>query len=166
FLKLAAARYSCRKYKDASIDRDCIDQILTAGLLAPTAHNNQPQRIIVVQSKEALSLLDECTVCHYHAPLAFIVCCDSTKAWTRDYDGKSSGDIDASIVATHMMLEAKELGIDSTWIMCFIPEAVKAKFELPEELVPVAILFMGYSDDTPSPSHLSRCELEACVTYR
>jgi hypothetical protein len=41
------------------------------------------------------------------------VCYDSELCWTRDFDGKESGDIDASIVATHMMLEAWELGI---WI--------------------------------------------------
>ena len=35
------------------------------------------------------------------------------------------GEIDASIVATHMMLEAADLDIGSAWIMYFIPEAVR-----------------------------------------
>lgn len=75
--------------------------------------------------------------------------------WTRDIDGKSSGDIDASIVDTHMMLEAWELGIGSTWIMHFITEAVISEFNLPDNVVPVCILVMGYPahDAVPSAQH-------------
>ena len=36
--------------------------------------------------------------------------------WKREYDGKTSGDIDASIVTTHMMLAAAALGIGTTWV--------------------------------------------------
>ena len=133
---------------------------------APTAHNNQPQEIIVVRSEEGLSRLEKCTVCHYHAPLAFIVCYNKNRAWIRDYDGKCSGNVDASIAATHMMLEAEALGIASVWIMYFIPEAVMAEFALPDEVEPVAILYMGYAAEKPSPAHSERRALEEYVTYR
>ena len=166
FLKLTADRYSCRKYSNKPIDQEYIDKILMAGRTAPTAHNNQPQKILVVRSEEGLSLLDKCTVCQYHAPLAFIVCYDKKRAWTRDYDGKCSGDVDASIVATYMMLEAKTLGIDSVWIMYFIPEAVTTEFGLPDDVVPVAILYMGYAAEEASSTHLKRRALEEYVTYR
>lgn len=166
FLELSTQRFSCRKYKDTPVSQECIDKILLAAKLAPTAHNNQPQEIIVVNSEEGLALIDKCTECHYHAPLSFIISYRKSKAWTRVYDGKSSGDVDASIVATHMMLEAKALGIDSVWIMYFIPEAVIAEFNLSEDTVPVAILSMGYADGEPSPNHTNRCAVEDYVTYR
>ena len=35
-------------------------------------------------------------------------------------DGKNSGDIDASIVATHMMLEIADLGLGSIWVMYWV----------------------------------------------
>lgn len=166
FMDLAAQRYSVRKYKDCPVPKECIDKILAAGRLAPTAHNNQPQEIIVVSSEEGRALLRKCTECHYNAPLAFIVCYNADKAWQRGYDGKCSGDIDASIVTTHMMLEAQALGLGSTWIMYFIPEAVRVEFGLADNVVPTAILLAGYADAEPSKDHSRRREPEEYVSCR
>lgn len=166
FQELAAKRYSVRAFKQAPIPKEVIERILMAGNAAPTAHNNQPQEIIVVHSQEGLAALKKCTECHYNAPLAFIVCYNKDKCWTRCYDHKNSGEIDASIVTTHMMLEATDLGIGSTWIMYFIPEAVRAEFALPDNVEPVAILIMGYTDAEPSKEHLKRRCLEEYVSYR
>lgn len=166
FLKLATERYSARKFKALPVPKTAVDQILAVGNAAPTAHNAQPQKIIVVQSQEGLRTLRKCTECHYNAPLAFMICYDREKCWKRSYDGKSSGDIDASIVGTHMMLEAAELGLGSAWIMYFIPEAVKVEFDLPDAVEPVAILLVGYADAKPSQEHGKRRQLEDYVSYR
>ena len=58
FTELAQARYSVRKFSDKAVEPEVLKRILEAGLLAPTAKNNQPQRIYVLQSKEALDKLD------------------------------------------------------------------------------------------------------------
>jgi hypothetical protein len=55
FLDLAQARYSVRKFLDKKVPKDIIEKILKAGMLAPTGCNNQPQRIIVVESAEGLA---------------------------------------------------------------------------------------------------------------
>jgi nitroreductase len=96
----------------------------------------------------------------WHPPPAIIsrrkfMCFKARRRWKREFDGKTSGDIDASIVATHMMLQAWELGIGSTWIMHFIPEAVSEEFNLPENVIPVSILVMGYpaADAVPNVRH-------------
>ena len=41
----------------------------------------------------------------------YIVCADHNKAWVRPFDQKQTGDIDASILTDHMMLQATELGL-------------------------------------------------------
>ena len=41
FLQLAGKRYSARKYKDQTIEKEKLDQVLEAGRIAPTAKNNQ-----------------------------------------------------------------------------------------------------------------------------
>lgn len=64
-----------------------------------------------------------------------------------------------------MMLEAADIDIGSTWIMYFIPEAVRVEFELPDNIEPVAILIMGYTDAKPSTEHSKRCFLEEYVSY-
>lgn len=158
FLQLAADRYSVRKFQPTPVPQELVEQILKAGQLAPTAVNFQPQKVLVLRSAESLEKLKKCTECHFNAPLAFIVCNDSSRSWTRPFDGKSSGDIDAAIVTTHMMLEAAALGLGSTWVMFFRPDEVKTQFALPDGVEPVAILPVGYpaEDAAPSPKH-SEC---------
>ena len=157
FIELAKKRYSVRSFKQDQVPDDAILKIIQAGCIAPTACNKQPFRIIAAKSPNALERFRKCTECHYDAPLGFIICRDKNEEWVRSYDGKRSGDIDASIVTTQMMLEAADLGIGSVWVMYFDPEAVRTEFALPENIDPVALLPLGYpSDDSkPSPSHTS-----------
>lgn len=60
------------------------------------------------------------------------------------------GDIDATIVTDHMMLAATSLGLDTLWICAFRPDAVRAEFGLPDEVVPVNILLIGYGEGIPA----------------
>ncbi len=154
FLELAKNRYSVRKFKDDPVPQEKIDKILKAGHLAPTACNNQPQKIIVVNSAAGLEKFRKCTTCHFNEQLVFIVCFDRNLSWKRSYDGKDSGDIDAAIVATHMMLEAAEEGIGSTWIMHYIPEAVKEEFGLEDNIESTVVLSMGYAAEDAVPAKL------------
>ena len=80
--------------------------------------------------------------------MAIIVCADHNRAWTRPFDKKQTGDIDAAILTDHMMLQATELGLGSVWVCYFKPDVIKKKFHLPENLEPINILVIGYSDET------------------
>lgn len=55
FAELSAQRYSLRKFSDRPVEDALLQQVLEAGRNAPTAHNNQPQRIFVLQSPEAMA---------------------------------------------------------------------------------------------------------------
>lgn len=167
FLTLAADRFSVRSFDARPVEPAALDRILRAGQLAPTACNRQPQRILVLQSEDALARLRRCTVCHFNAPAALLVCYDTTACWTREFDGKSSGDIDASIVTTHMMLEAAEQGVGSTWVMFFDPAALRREFALPDTLEPTAILTLGYPapDAAPAPGHAASRPLDKLVFH-
>lgn len=141
FLKLAKKRYACRKYLSRQVEPEKLELILEAGRVAPTGANRQPQRLVVVQSKEGMERLARCTR-DFGAPTAVIVCADTSEAWTRKYDGKNISDIDASIVTDHMMLAAASLGLDTLWICMFKPEAVREEFALPANVEPVNILLI------------------------
>lgn len=166
FLDLAKERYSVRSFSTRKVEEDKIDEIIEAGCVAPTACNLQPQRIIVVKTEEAIEKMERCTRAKFHATLAFLVCYDKNRCWIRDYDGKSSGEIDASIAATHMMLEASSIGIGSTWVMHFIPEAIYEEFSLPSNLIPVALLEMGYpsADVKPASGHYNKKPISDIVS--
>lgn len=167
FLKLAAERYSVRKFMDKAVAQETIDKILQAGHLAPTACNRQPQRILVINRPEGMEKVKKCTVCHFDAPAAMLVCYDKNECWKRKYDGKTSGDIDASIVTTHMMLEAAALGVGTTWVMHFMPDAVRTEFSLPDNIEPVALLVMGYPapDAEPFEGHSQFKPLDEIVSF-
>lgn len=104
FAELSAQRYSLRKFSDRPVEDALLQQVLEAGRNAPTAHNNQPQRIFVLQSPEAMAKADACMGCHFHPPVLLAVAYDPAEAWNREDDGKNHGEIDATIAVTQMML--------------------------------------------------------------
>ena len=167
FLKLASERYSVRKFEDKHLEQTLIDQILAAGHVAPTGCNYQPQRILVLNTDESIARLKKCTKCHFDAPTAMLICYNKEECWTRPYDGNQSGIVDASIVTTHMMLQAWEIGVGSTWVMHFNPFKMREAFNIPENIEPVALLVMGYPapDAVPNERHTVYRPTEETVYY-
>ena len=124
FLSLAQKRYAVRSYLPKPVEAEKLERILEAGRIAPTAKNNQPHKFLVVQRTEGLEKLSKCTNVQGY-PLAIIVCGVPSEAWVRPYDGKGMVDTDTAIVATHMLLEAADLGLGSCWMTRFDPSVVR-----------------------------------------
>lgn len=85
FEKLISDRYSVRKFVPKHLDKEVIDRILEAGHKAPTGCNYQPQRILVLNTDEAIEKLRKCTKCHFNAPTAMLVCHNPGESWKRPY---------------------------------------------------------------------------------
>ena len=154
FLDLAKARYSVRSFEKRPIEEDVMGKILEAGRVAPTAKNNQPQQIYILKSQEALAKINALCRCIFGAPVVLLVCYDEKRAWKNPLvPGYDSGEMDSSIVCTHMMMEAWELGVGSCWVGYFNHQAVAEAFGLPAGVKPAALLPMGYpaKDAAPSP---------------
>ncbi|WP_320978494.1 nitroreductase family protein [Hungatella effluvii] len=167
FFDNAKKRYSVRSYKSQKVEQEKLDLILEAARVAPTAANLQPVRLIVVQEKEGLAKIEKAANI-YNAPLAVIVCADHSTAWTRPFDKKQTGDIDASILTDHMMLQASELGLGTVWVCYFKPDILSQEFNLPENLEPVNILVIGYADEEPADPDRhgkTRIPLDTLVAY-
>ena len=166
FAKLAAERYSLRKFSDRPVEAEKLSAVLEAGRNAPTAHNLQPQRIFVLQSSEALEKVDGCTGAHFHPPVMLLVAYDPEAAWKREDDGKNHGEIDAAIAVTQMMLQAADLGLGTTYVGMFDPEKLHAAFPELAGLTPIALLPMGYAKEgaQPSPRHTMSRETADMVT--
>ena len=167
FLDLAKKRYSVRKYEDKRVEEEKLLKILEAGRVAPTGANTQPQRLIVVQEKAGLERLKKAANIN-GAAMAIIVCGDHKAVWKRPFDNKDILDIDASIITTHMMLQATELGLGTVWICYFDPAVLRKEFNIPEGTEPINILAIGYAagEALPSDRHdKARKPLEATVSY-
>ncbi|HHU30308.1 MAG TPA: nitroreductase [Firmicutes bacterium] len=166
FSALLEKRYSVRKFASRPVEEEKERSILEAGRIAPTAKNLQPQRLLVVRGKEGRGKLDKAARL-YGAPLAVIACYDSRESWKRPFDGMDSGQIDASIVTALMMLEAENQGLGTLWVCFFDPDILRREFNLPEYIVPVNILAIGYpaEDAAPSKLHYSRKRLAETTAF-
>ena len=152
FLELAADRYSVRSYSDRPLEPEKMDRILKAAQLAPTAVNYQPQKIFVLKSPEAIEKIRSLTQFAYDAPVVLLVCADMTRVWKSPREhGYDTGEMDASIVCTHMMLEAWELGIGSVLVRGFDSCQVAKAFDLPKHIKPICLLPIGYPSETSEP---------------
>lgn len=157
-------RSACRSFSSKSVGEDKIMSILQSGRLAPTAKNMQPQYILVAKSEEAIRKIDECTPCRYNAPVVLVVCGNKNIAFKKN--DESTYIVDAAIVATHMMLEATNLGIDNIWIELFDKEKLSKEFNLGDN-IPVCLIPIGYRSDDCSlnPLHNVRKDLSETVRY-
>lgn len=165
-LEIAKKRFSVRNYTNQKVEPEKLNKILEAAHVAPTAANLQPVHMIVAQSEEALAKIGMAANV-YGAPLAIIVCADHDKTWVRPFDKKQTGDIDASILTDHMMLQATELGLGSVWVCYFKPDVLSKVFNLPDNLEPVNILAIGYSDEEGDMNRFDeqRIPMDKLVSY-
>ena len=148
-------RTSIRQFTDQPIAKDTLDLIVKAGMAAPSAMNAQPWAFVVVTEKEVLDSLNSK---HPYANLktaiaAVIVCGNMDK--TKDGPGKEYWVQDCSAVTENILLAAHACGIGAVWCGVYpIEERVKdvsGVLQLPETIIPLNIITMGYPAENPEP---------------
>lgn len=154
FLSFSKERYSCRKLTAAPVEREKIDKVIAAAQASPTACNYQPYKIWVLQGEEAAAKFAQVTNYTFGAALFFVVGADPEAAWVRQSDNKNFADIDATIAATHMMLEIHDLGLETTWVGSFDVAEMKKLFPEMEKYELVAVFPAGYAAPEAHPAHL------------
>lgn len=165
FIELVKNRYSCKNFSDKKVEKEKLDIILEVGRLAPTAKNNQIQSIYVAKSNDALIKIDELTPCRYKAPLVLLVAFDESEAFVYPGGKYNTGVEDATIVASHMVLAASSLDVDSCWVNLFDPDKAREKFSLPKNEKIVAMIDLGYANDGVKPleNHFKRKNIDETV---
>ena len=168
FAEVIKARYSVRDFAPTHIEEEKLSAILEAGRVAPTAANKQPWKVYVICSAEGLEKIRSLTRCAFNAPAVLLFAVDEAEQWKSPLEpGFTSGHQDVSIVATHMMLAAWDLGIGSCWVN-FFPNTETAKaFGLPESEKAVLLLPIGYPADgaAPAPMHSKKKDMDQLVKY-
>ena len=167
FSEVVKNRYSCKKFDGRKVEREKINAILEAGRLAPTAKNLQEQKIYVLESDEMLAKVDKLTPCRYGASVVIVVAFDKKNVFTYPGEKRDSGVEDATIVATHMMLAATNVGVDSCWLNFFNPDDAKKELGLPENEEVLMLLDLGYAtpDTKPLENHNNRKPLSETVKF-
>lgn len=167
FIELARERYSLKKYDGRKVSREKLGLILEAARLSPTAKNLQNYFIYVAESDDALAKVDEVTPCRYGASTVLILTFDRSKVFTYPGGKYDSGFEDTAIIATHIILAAKDVGVDSCWLNNFDPDKAKEIFDLAEEEIPVCLVDLGFPADGAGPlaKHTDRKDIADVVKY-
>ncbi len=165
FLELVKARYSCRKMSDKPVEPEKLNQVLQIAIAAPTAKNLQPYKIWVVKSAEAMEKLKQTTNFIFGAKTVLIIGGKKNDAFTRPFDGKNFAEIDATIVATHLLLAIEAVGLATTWVGMVDESKLKELFPQMHDFDIVAVFPLGYAaaDAKPSPRHSERRSIEEAV---
>ena len=141
-------RRSIRKYQDKPVEKEKIEKLLKAIMQAPSAVNQQPWEIIVVENKETLKSLSEMSPYSKmvaDSPVAFVLVANSD-----NFKVPSAWQQDMGAATENLLLEAVELGLGGVWLGTDVAEEnmnfVRKIFDLPENILPFSVVPVGYPD--------------------
>jgi len=147
-------RRSIRHYTQEQVPDNLLESILRAGMAAPSAKNEQPWQFIVIRER---SILDAIPQFHPYAEmlreagLAVVVCGDLHLETSK---GRWSQDCSAAI--QNMLLAAHALGLGAVWVALYPDkdreEKIHALLRLPDHVIPLAIIPLGYPAEKKSRS--------------
>ena len=154
FFDVVKNRFSCRAFSSKPVEDEKLNKILEAGRLAPTAKNAQPVKLFVFKTPEALEKIKSVAPFAWLKEISVIIAVGGTTegAFLRPSDNRNFEDVDATIVATHLMLAIENEGLGSTWVGFFDVPKIKELFPELKDFDLVALLPVGYKADGAQPS--------------
>lgn len=180
-IEVIKSRRSIRKFKSDQVEKEVIDQIIEAGLYAPSAHNQQPWYFTVIQDKELIKELNieakEAGKLHsdemikkmsnnekldifYGAPTLILI---------SGQNDAMAAQADCGAATQNMLLAAESLDVGTCWngfINLGLNGPKKAtlfeKLQIPDNHTPFYAVALGYKDFTPTGAPSRR---EARVNY-
>ncbi|MBC7231876.1 MAG: nitroreductase family protein [Chloroflexi bacterium] len=144
-------RRSIRKYTAQPVPDEVIKELLQAAMAAPSARNQQDWYFVVVRNRKTL---DELGKAHPYAPvkgapLAILVCGDLQREVSKGFWVQ-----DCAAATQNLLLAAHAKGLGAVWCGCYPREervsALRQVLGLPEHLVPLALVVIGYPAERKS----------------
>lgn len=149
-LETIFSRKSVRKYLPKPVEKEKQELLLKAGMAAPSGKDVRPWELIVIDDRETLEAMAE--VLPYakmlkEAPLAIVVCADTTKS--------SYWYVDCSAVAQNILLAAEALGLGAVWTATYPyaerMDVVKKYTAIPDQINSLCVIPVGYPAMLHSP---------------
>ncbi|MEM2105387.1 MAG: nitroreductase family protein [Candidatus Bathyarchaeia archaeon] len=155
-LEAIKGRRSIRAFKRQNIPEETVNKLIEAACWAPSAGNIQPWEFIIVRNSEIKRKLVDAALGQEfiaEAPVVIVVCANEERS-ARGYGSRGKNlyciqDTAASIQNIH--LAAYSLGLGTCWIGAFREEEARKALKIPDGVRPVAIIPVGYPDETPQP---------------
>jgi len=146
-LEFLKSRRSIRKFRSEPPPRDLILKAVDAARFAPSAKNSQPWRFIVVedpQVKNKLANIHPSAKPLKESPLAVVVVCHVDES-------PVSYMLDCANATVYLLLALHAVGLGAVWIQALRNiEEIRQALEIPNNAIPVAIIAVGYPNESPS----------------
>ena len=147
-------RRSIRHYTRQTVPEELIEKILRGAMAAPSARNEQPWQFVVIDDRNVLDAIPR-----YHkfaemlleAPLAIAVCGDVRIEAHKDYWQQN-----CAAATQNILLTAHAHGLGTVWLGIYPNklrvEKTQALLDLPKEIIPMAVVAVGYPAEEKKPS--------------
>jgi nitroreductase len=167
-LEAITTRQSIRAFTDQDVSNDLVLTLLEVMIASPSAGNKQPWRIYVVRDEKvkrklAIGAGDQDFI--MEVPVVFVICRVPEESAARYRDrGRTFYSIqDTAAMTQNLLIAANALGLGTCWIGAFNDSAIAAALECPSGVLPVAIVPVGYPDE--SPPRRSRRPIDSVVLF-
>ena len=147
------SRRSIRKYKETNISDDIIEELLKAGMAAPSAGNEKPWEFIILRNKEVMKKITEVhpySKMLLNTAVAIVVCGDESKEKFKGFWVQ-----DCSAATENILIAVQEKGLGAVWLgvypMTDRVNAIKEVLNLPDSVIPLSIIPVGYPDEERKP---------------
>ena len=143
------SRRSIRTYIDKKVEENKIIELLRAAMQAPSSKNSRPWEFVIIDDKEILKQLSKSQHRAKHIEHASV--CIAILGNRQNFlkPGKWMQDLGAC--TQNILLEATNQGLASCWVGTFpkvkVVNKVREALNLPDNLVPYALVPIGYSDE-------------------
>ena len=157
-------RRSVRAYKSDPIPEQSLRKVLEAARLAPSAHNDQDWKFIIIKDiKKRKQLAQAARSQSFIAEAPVVIAAVALNPERVMSCEVPAYAINLTIAVDHMTLQACEQGLGTCWIGAFSQEEVKKILSIPDKYKVVALLPIGFPDDSPRPK--TRKSLEEIICY-
>jgi nicotinate-nucleotide--dimethylbenzimidazole phosphoribosyltransferase len=180
---IVRARRDIRRFRPDAVPSEVLERVLTAGHAAPSVGHSQPWRFLVVDDAElrtraavmadrervaqasqldpdsARQLLDLQLEGIREAPLGVVVCCDRRTPAAGVLGRATFPDADVwscACAIENLWLAARAEGLGLGWVTLFRPEELAALLGLPDGVVTLGWLCLGWPDERPPAPGLER----------
>ncbi len=148
-LKTIHERTSVRSYASKPVSKDLLIDLVKAGMAAPSAMNKQPWEFIVIQDRATLDKLGTIKPPVGKAPAAIVVLGNTSLS--------GSWVLDCSAATENILIAATSMGLGTVWTGAYgnakFEELLKETLSLPDGVMPLSVIAVGYSDGTPTPKN-------------
>ena len=145
-------RRSIRKFTEAPVSEEMIEELLHAAMSGPSACNKKPWEFYVITNETVLEELKSSSkFTKFDAKLAIVVCGNLSRAlpmqladyWIQD----------CSAATENILLRATDLGLGAVWCGIHPQKRAEKKVReilgLSDKLIPLNVIFMGHPAEEP-----------------